>query len=95
MATNKKPRPMQARIIKAHEPTQSLQPIKKAEGPTQVSEQEAFNAGDWIEPPAPLAGLHKLAAESTILPQCIRATTSETDSECPLKSAGWSTLNVR
>lgn len=73
MATNKKPRPMQARIIKAHEPTQPLQPIKKAEGPTQVSEQEAYNAGDWIEPPAPLAGLHKLAAESTILPQCIRA----------------------
>lgn len=32
MATNKKPRPMQARIIKAHEPTQPLQPIKKAEG---------------------------------------------------------------
>ena len=73
MATNKKPRPMQARIIKAHEPTQPLQLIKKAEGPTQVSEQEAFNAGDWIEPSAPLAGLHKLAAESTILPQCIRA----------------------
>lgn len=73
MATNKKPRPMQARIIKAHEPTRPLQPIKKAEGPTQVSEQEAFNAGDWIEPPAPLAGLHELAAESTILPQCIRA----------------------
>ena len=48
---------MQARIIKAHEPTQPLQPIKKAEGPTQVSEQEAYNAGDWIEPPAPLAGL--------------------------------------
>ena len=64
---------MQARIIKAHEPAQPLQPIKKAEGPTQVSEQEAFNAGDWIEPPAPLAGLHELAAESTILPQCIRA----------------------
>ena len=73
MATNKKPHPMQARIIKAHEPTRPLQPIKKAEGPTQVSEQEAYNAGDWIEPPAPLAGLHKLAAESTILPQCIRA----------------------
>lgn len=63
MATNKKPRPMQARIIKAHEPTQPLQPIKKAEGPTQVSEQEAYNAGDWIEPPAPLAGLHMLKKE--------------------------------
>lgn len=65
---------MQARIIKAHEPTQPLQPIKKAEGPTQVSEQEAYNAGDWIEPPAPLAGLHKLVAESTILPSASEPT---------------------
>lgn len=64
---------MQARIIKGKNYTPPLQPIKKADTTTQVTEQEAFNAGDWIEPPYELAGLHDLVRESTILPQCIRA----------------------
>lgn len=73
MSTKKNPRPMQARIIKGKNYTPPLQPIKKADTTTQVTEQEAFNAGDWIEPPYELAGLHDLVRESTILPQCIRA----------------------
>lgn len=73
MATNKKPRPMQARIIKGREYKPPLQPIQKSDTTTQVTEQEAFNAGDWIEPPYELGGLHALVTESTILPQCIRA----------------------
>ena len=64
---------MQAHIIKGRNYTPPLQPIKKADTTTQVTEQEAFNAGDWIEPPYELAGLHDLVRESTILPQCIRA----------------------
>ena len=40
---------MQARIIKGHDAPPILKPIEKAEGTTQVTEQEAFNAGDWIE----------------------------------------------
>ena len=39
---------MQARIIKGKNYTPPLQPIKKADTTTQVTEQEAFNAGDWI-----------------------------------------------
>ena len=58
---------MQARIIKGKNYTPPLQPIKKADTTTQVTEQEAFNAGDWIEPPYELAGLHDLVRESTIL----------------------------
>ena len=73
MATTKKPRIMQARIIKGHDAPPILKPIEKAEGTTQVTEQEAFNAGDWIEPPFELQGLHALVTESAILPQCIRA----------------------
>mgnify|MGYP001284974368 FL=1 len=42
---------MQARIIKGHDAPPILKPIEKAEGTTQVTEQEASNAGDWIEPP--------------------------------------------
>ena len=64
---------MQARIIKGHDAPPILKPIEKAEGTTQVTEQEAFNAGDWIEPPFELQGLHALVTESAILPQCIRA----------------------
>ena len=73
MATTKKPRIMQARIIKGHDAPPILKPIEKAEVTTQVTEQEAFNAGDWIEPPFELQGLHALVTESAILPQCIRA----------------------
>ena len=73
MSTKKNPRPMQAHIIKGQKYTPPLQPVKKSDTTTQVTMQEAFNAGDWIEPPYELTGLHDLVRESTILPQCIRA----------------------
>ena len=60
---------MQVRIVKQ---TQQA-PVNKADVSTQVSEQEAFNAGDWIEPQNDLRGLRNLVKNSTILPQCIKA----------------------
>lgn len=48
-------------------------PIQKADTSMQLSEQEVYNAGDWITPPNDLVGLHNLVKNSTILPQCIRA----------------------
>lgn len=59
---------MEVRVIKAQ---QSL--IEKADTPVQVTEQEAYNAGDWITPRHDMRGLAKLVENSTILPQCIRA----------------------
>lgn len=47
--------------------------IQKAEVSTQINKEKAYNAGDWIEPPARLEGLKVLVNESSILPQCIRA----------------------
>ncbi|MCM1231965.1 MAG: phage portal protein [Ruminococcus flavefaciens] len=65
MAQSKKG--VQAHIIKAKEP------IEKAETPLQITEQEAYSAGDWIKPENDLKGLRALVKHSTILPQCIRA----------------------
>ena len=60
----------QVRIIKE----QGRQaPIEKADTSVQLSEQEVYNAGDWITPPNDLRGLRNLVKNSTILPQCIRA----------------------
>ncbi len=59
---------MQVRIIKE----QPL-PVEKADVSLQVTQQEAYNAGDWITPPNDLRGLRNLVKNSTILPQCIRA----------------------
>ena len=59
---------MEVRVIKSQ---QSL--IEKADTPVQVTEQEAYNAGDWITPRHDMRGLAKLVENSTILPQCIRA----------------------
>lgn len=55
---------MQVRVIK---------PIEKTDTSTQVTKQDAYNAGDWISPPVDLSGLKALVKDSTILPQCIRA----------------------
>lgn len=65
MAQSKKG--MRVRIIKEHAP------IEKAETPMQITEQEAYSAGDWIKPENDLKGLRALVKHSTILPQCIRA----------------------
>ena len=65
MAQNKQR--VQAHIIK------SQAPIEKAETPLQITEQEAYSAGDWIKPENDLKGLRALVKHSTILPQCIRA----------------------
>jgi len=66
MAKSKKG--MQVRIIK-----EQARPIEKADVSVQVTEQDAFNAGDWITPPNDMRGLRNLVKNSTILPQCIRA----------------------
>ena len=47
--------------------------IRKADTSTQVTSENAFNAGDWIEPPVRMIGYKQLVTESSILPQCIRA----------------------
>ena len=47
--------------------------MAKAETSVQVTQQDAFNAGDWIIQPNDMRGLHNLVKNSTILPQCIRA----------------------
>lgn len=59
---------MQVRIIKEQQ-----SPVVKAENPMQLTEQETFNAGDWIMPVNDFRGLRNLVKHSTILPQCIRA----------------------
>lgn len=54
----------QVRIIKE----QRQAPIEKADTSVQLSEQEVYNAGDWITPPNDLRGLRNLVKNSTILP---------------------------
>lgn len=63
----KKPQPMRVEVIKA------AGSISKAETPTQLSQQEAYTAGDWLTPPLDFSGLRTLVKNSSILPQCIRA----------------------
>lgn len=63
----KKPQPMRVEVIKA------AGSISKAETPMQLSQQEAYTAGDWLTPPLDLSGLRTLVKNSSILPQCIRA----------------------
>ena len=67
----KKKSGMQVRIIKEQQRQQ--EPVTKADTSTQVTTQDAFNAGDWITPPLDLRGLKRLVKNSSILPQCIRA----------------------
>lgn len=55
-----------ARIVKANN-------VQKADTTTHLTEQEAWNAGEWIEPGLKQEGLRNMVAESSILPQCIRA----------------------
>lgn len=64
---NKKAPGTRVRIIKQQGP------LEKADTSVQVTEQEAYNAGDWITPRHDMRGLAKLVENSTILPQCIRA----------------------
>lgn len=63
---------VKATVIKAADPVISA-PVKKSDAPSQVTVEEAVNAGDWIEPPMMLEGLKNMVTESSILPQCIRA----------------------
>lgn len=56
---------MQVRIVK--------QNIQKAETPVQLTQQQIYNAGDWITPPNNMEGFYHLVENSAILPQCIRA----------------------
>ena len=60
---------MQVRVIKERQQA----PVQKAETPTQITTQEARNAGDWITPVNDMRGLRQMVKHSTILPQCIRA----------------------
>lgn len=52
---------------------QIARPFQKAETPVQLTEQQIYNAGDWITPQSNLLGLRNLVKNSNILPQCIRA----------------------
>jgi PBSX family phage portal protein len=65
MATNKAR--TQVRIIKEQAP------VAKADSSTQITVQDAYNAGDWITPPVDLVGLKNMVKHSSILPQCVRA----------------------
>ena len=56
---------MQVRIVR--------QNIQKAETPVQLTQQQIYNAGDWITPPNNMEGFYHLVENSAILPQCIRA----------------------
>lgn len=56
-----------AHIIKASAP------IKKAETPTQLSEQQSTALSEWITPLTDLRGFKAYVTHSSILPQCIRA----------------------
>ena len=52
---------------------EELQLIAKSHGRTQLTPEDAYSAGNWIEPPVIMEGLTRLVTESSILPQCIRA----------------------
>ena len=52
---------------------QIARPFQKAETPVQLTEQQIYNAGDWITPQSNLLGLRNLVKNSNILPQSIRA----------------------
>lgn len=67
--SNKKYPSVGVKIIKASE----SRPIEKSDAATHLTGQEAYNAGDWIEPHTDLRGFKVLVNNSTILPQCIRA----------------------
>lgn len=67
--SNKKYPSVGVKIIKASESRQ----IEKSDAATHLTGQEAYNAGDWIEPTTNLRGFKVLVNNSTILPQCIRA----------------------
>lgn len=60
---------VQARVIKSV----NTDTIQKADVTTQIAQQDAVNAGDWITPESDMCGLKALVKHSTILPQCIRA----------------------
>lgn len=69
-----KNRNVKVRIIKEHKQAPIKQaPVEKAENSVQLSEQEAYSAGEWIEPQRDLRGLRNLVKNSDILPQCVRA----------------------
>ena len=61
---------MGVKVIKSKAPFDN---IEKALIPTQVSQEEAKNAGEWIAPVFDMYGLRAMVSQSTILPQCIRA----------------------
>lgn len=63
-------RGMQVRIIKEQG---RQEPVTKADTSLQITVDDAYNAGDWITPPADFLGLRHLVKHSAILPQCIRA----------------------
>lgn len=61
-----KPVPVRVEIVKAN-------PVRKADTITQITPQEGYNAGDWINQPVDFRGLRAMVQNSSILPQCIRA----------------------
>lgn len=63
----KQPRQMSVHIVKSSES------VRKAENPTNVSKNEAYNSCEWINHPVNLNYLEILVSNSSMLPQCIRA----------------------
>ncbi len=61
------------RVVKLGTRADNYTPLRKAEYPTQITQEEQLTAGEWIEPPADLRGFRTLVNNSDILPQCIRA----------------------
>jgi PBSX family phage portal protein len=62
-----KPRGVEARVIKAHEP------VAKAENSTEIKSSMSSGGDGFIAPPTDLRGYKALVSQSSILPQCIRA----------------------
>lgn len=64
-------------MILADEKKPSIRAVViKAQEPVQVNTEEKRYASDWIEPELPLESLGEMVKNSNILPQCIRAYSS-------------------
>lgn len=59
------------KVVKAADDTPKS--ILKAETATQLTPDDAYNAGDWLICPYEQRGLKELEINSSILPQCVRA----------------------
>lgn len=73
MSQKKAQRQVGVKIIKSLSQPTNGELLEKALTPTQVKQEEATSANEWITPPYNMKGLRTMVSESTILPQCMRA----------------------